>query len=65
MEPGHRLIVPSVKDWLAAWLAYERGAAASAGIVDQVSFKIMRRLGITKAFSNDGHFRAAGCETLF
>ena len=59
------LIVPTAEDWQAAWLAYERGEADSAGIVDQVSFTIMRRLGISKAFTNDGHFRAAGFETLF
>jgi predicted nucleic acid-binding protein len=33
--------------------------------VDHVSFAIMRRMGIPKAFTNDGHFRAAGFETLF
>ena len=65
MEPGHRLIVPTVEDWQSAWLAYERGEADSAGIVDHVSFAIMRRLGIARAFTNDGHFRAAGFETLF
>ncbi len=65
MEPGHRLIVPTLEDWQAAWLAYERGEADGAGTVDHVSFTIMRRLGISKAFTNDGHFRAAGFETLF
>ena len=65
MEPGHHLIVPTVEDWQAAWLAYDRGEADSAGIVDHISFTIMRRLGISKAFTNDGHFRAAGFETLF
>ena len=65
MEPGHHLIVPTAEDWHAAWLAYERGEAESAGIVDQVSFTIMRRLGISKAFTNDAHFRAAGFEALF
>jgi predicted nucleic acid-binding protein len=30
-----------------------------------ISFTIMRRLGITRAFTNDRHFRAAGFETLF
>ena len=65
MEPGHRLIVPTDGDWQAAWLAYERGEADSAGIVDHVSFASMRRLEISKAFANDGHFRAAGPETLF
>jgi predicted nucleic acid-binding protein len=65
MEPGHHLIVPTMEDWQAAWLAFERGAADNAGIVDHVSFTIMRRMGISKAFTNDGHFRAAGFETLF
>ena len=66
MELGHRLLVPTAEDWESAWLAYERGVEAdSAGIVDQVSFTIMRRTGISKAFTNDGHFRAAGFETLF
>ncbi len=65
MEPGRRLIVPTIEDWQSAWMAYERGEADSAGIVDHVSFAIMRRLGISNAFTNDGHFRAAGFETLF
>jgi len=59
------LVVRTNEDWQAAWLAYERGEADSAGIVDHVSFAIMRRLEISKAFTNDGHFRAAGLETLF
>jgi predicted nucleic acid-binding protein len=46
-------------------MAYERGEADGAGIVDHVSFAIMRRLAISKVFSNDGHFRAAGFERLF
>jgi predicted nucleic acid-binding protein len=65
MEMGHRLISPTIEDWQAAWFAYDDGTADSAGIVDQVSFTIMRRLGVSKAFSNDKHFRAAGFETLF
>ena len=35
MEPGGRLIVPTVEDWQIAWPAYERGEADSAGIVDR------------------------------
>lgn len=33
--------------------------------VDNVSFVVMRRLGITDAFTNDRHFKAAGFNTLF
>jgi uncharacterized protein len=60
-----RLIVPTDEDWELAWNAYDRGEAATAGIVDHVSFVVMRRLGITQAFTNDAHFKAAGFETLF
>jgi len=59
------LIRPSLGDEQVAWAAYARGDAGHAGIVDQVSFVIMRRLGLTEAFSNDRHFSAAGFSTLF
>lgn len=59
------LITPSDEDWRRAWVAFQRGEAGYAGIVDHVSFEVMRRLGITEAFSNDKHFRAAGFCTLF
>jgi uncharacterized protein len=35
------------------------------GIVDCISFVIMRRLGLTEVFSNDQHFAAAGFTPLF
>jgi len=60
-----KLIVPTEADETAAWTAYARGEAADAGIVDHVSFAVMRRLGITQAFTNDRHFRAAGFDILF
>ncbi|MDB5351841.1 MAG: rRNA-specific endonuclease VapC20 [Planctomycetota bacterium] len=60
-----RLVTPTDEDWDAAWSAYRRGDAGSAGIVDQISFAVMRRLGVTRAFTNDNHFRAAGMEPLF
>lgn len=60
-----RLVVPTDADWLAAWDAYRRGEAGQAGIVDQLSFAVMRRLGVTRAFTNDRHFRAAGMDLLF
>jgi predicted nucleic acid-binding protein len=63
MELGRRLIVP--EDGQNAWLAFERGVAGNAGIVDHVSFMIMRRMGLSQAFTNDGHSRAAGFEPLF
>jgi predicted nucleic acid-binding protein len=59
------LIYPEESDWEAAWDAYVRGEADAAGIVDQVSFTVMRRLGLRAAFTNDRHFRAAGFDLLF
>lgn len=49
------LIEPTAQEIEDAWGAYERGEAAQAGIVDHVSFQVMRRLGIKEAFTNDKH----------
>lgn len=65
LERRGELIDPTISDCEQAWTAYARGDAAQAGIVDQVSFVVMKRLGLTRAFTNDAHFRAAGFETLF
>lgn len=59
------LVDPTSEEMDQAWTAYDQGFAGNAGIVDQVSFAVMRRLGIQQAFTNDQHFRAAGFETLF
>ena len=65
LEKSGTLIWPTETDWKLAWQNYQRGGTDAAGIVDHVSFVVMRRLGIGKAFTNDRHFRAAGFETLF
>jgi predicted nucleic acid-binding protein len=65
MFAGNAVIDPSLDDQTEAWAAFDRGDGGNAGIVDHVSFVVMRRLGISKAFTNDEHFRAAGFETLF
>jgi uncharacterized protein len=64
-EASGTLIWPTEADWHQAWDAYQRGEADAAGIVDHISFTVMRRLGIARAFTNDRHFRAAGFETMF
>jgi len=61
----HLLLSPEPGEWTQAWEAYVRGDGAGAGIVDQFSFLIMRRLGINEAFTNDRHFQAAGFVALF
>jgi predicted nucleic acid-binding protein len=65
LEKGQRLVLPTTQDWQTAWNAYDQGEANAAGIVDQISFAVMRRMGISRAFTNDQHFRAAGFEVLF
>ena len=56
---------PNEEDWHEAWAAYRTGQTGAAGIVDHVSFTVMRRLNISLAFTNDQHFRTAGFQTLF
>jgi predicted nucleic acid-binding protein len=65
LEAARSLVTPSESDWQVAWEAYRRSECGLAGLVDHLSFVVMRRLGITKAFTNDHHFRAAGFEVLF
>jgi predicted nucleic acid-binding protein len=65
MELSGRIIGLTDDDWTQAWDAYSRGNAASAGIVDHVSFVLMQRLGLHEAFTNDKHFKAAGFTALF
>src|SRR3712207_6783699 len=59
------LVEPTAEELEKAWAAYDRGEAGQAGIVDHISFVVMRRSGIPEAFTNDRHFHAAGFVTLF
>lgn len=59
------LIEPTPEEFEQAWEAYDRGESGQAGIVDHVSFAVMRRLGIADAFTNDRHYQAAGFNVLF
>ena len=59
------VIDASGAEWEQAWQNYARGDAASAGVVDHLSFLVMRRYGLTRAFTNDRHFLAAGIEVFF
>ena len=58
LEVGKKLILPSRKDWEQAWSDHRRGNAADAGIVDHISFVVMRRLGITDAFNQRPAFQS-------
>ena len=65
LEAAARLVWPTDSDWHAAWREYRLGSGNQAGIVDCVSFVVMRRLAIVDVFTNDQHFRAAGFNVLF
>ena len=65
LEANGTLIWPTREDWETAWSIYRQGRYDQAGLVDQVSFVMMHRLGITQAFTNDRHFLAAGFTALF
>jgi uncharacterized protein len=65
LERAGALIHPTESDWAEAWQHYARNEIASAGIVDHVSFVVMRRMGVSDAFTNDRHFQAAGFNSLF
>jgi predicted nucleic acid-binding protein len=65
MEKHGELIFPSAADWERAWEEYSITSPGQPGIVDLISFNVMRRLGINTVFSNDAHFQSAGFELLF
>jgi predicted nucleic acid-binding protein len=65
LEARGLLVFPTEDDWREAWTEYRQGNTGRPGIVDQISFIVMRRLGIRQAFTNDRHFREAGFELLF
>ena len=65
LEAAGCLVFPSDDDWRSAWDGYRRALAAGAGLVDQLSFAVMRRLDLHDVFTNDRHFSAAGLHVLF
>jgi predicted nucleic acid-binding protein len=59
------LAEPTALEIDEAWAAYDRREAGHAGIIDHISFVVMRRLDLTEVFTNDRHFQAAGFTLLF
>ena len=59
------LVWPTDQEWQQAWQSYTAEKPGGAGIVDHLSFVVMRRLGISDVFTNDRHFQGAGFNTLF
>jgi uncharacterized protein len=65
MKAAERVFQPNAEDWEEAWAEYEHGMVGGPGVVDLISFRAMRQLGIERAFTNDRHFREAGFRVLF
>jgi uncharacterized protein len=65
MQKFGDLLEPLPGDLAQGWADYANGVAGTAGIIDHISFAVMRREGITEAFTNDRHFVPAGFTILF
>lgn len=63
-KPDLQIVYPDPALQVEAWDLFVRWAGTGASPVDCLSFAIMRRLGIRKAFTFDEHFRTAGFHTL-
>lgn len=48
----------------AAWAAFNGSRDPKLSYVDAVSIAVMRSLGVTAAFTFDGHFRQAGFDVM-
>jgi predicted nucleic acid-binding protein len=58
------IIFPDAVLQSAGWDLFEKWGGAGASAVDCVSFAIMKRYGIRRAFTFDDHFRGPGFEIL-
>jgi predicted nucleic acid-binding protein len=58
------IIYPDAVMQSEGWDLFVRWGAAGANAVDCVSFALMRKLSIRKAFTFDEHFRIAGFDIL-
>jgi predicted nucleic acid-binding protein len=65
MEEAGGLLAPTEDEWQQAWTRYINGHSGSPGMVDHLSFLVMRRLGLSRVFTNDQHFFDEGFSPLF
>ncbi len=65
MTAAGMVIDPSPDEWEQAWAEYAADAPGGGGVVDRLSFIVMRRLDISTAFTNDRHFLMAGFNAMF
>lgn len=58
------IVFPDAALQAAGWDLFEKWGGSGASAVDCLSFAIMKRHGIRKAFTFDDHFRKPGFEIL-
>ena len=63
--PAGGIIEPTQNEVEEAWAKYRSGDRTAPGVIDLLSFSVMRRLNLRQPFTNDRHFRTAGFQTLF
>jgi uncharacterized protein len=51
-------------DWKQAWTLFQRYTDHEFSFTDCTSFALMKRMGLTRALTLDGHFRIMGFEML-
>ena len=64
LSEGVSIIYPDAVLQSEGWDLFARWGPAGANAIDCVSFAMMRKLSIRKAFTFDGHFRTAGFDIL-
>jgi predicted nucleic acid-binding protein len=57
---GLRIVHVDEATWHEAWAMLEHMSDKTWSLVDAASFVVMRRFGITEAFTSDHHFTQAG-----
>jgi len=62
--PRDQILYPDPVIQAEAWDLFGEWGGSGANAADCVSFAIMKRMGIRRAFTFDDHFRSAGFETL-
>jgi uncharacterized protein len=63
-SPALEILFSSKEDEIAAFRVFRKYAGQNVSFTDCVSFVLMRRHGITRAFTFDHHFARAGFHTI-
>jgi predicted nucleic acid-binding protein len=64
LSPDISIVYPDAAMQSEGWDLFARWGPAGANAIDCVSFAVMRKMSIRKAFTFDEHFRTAGFDIL-